>query len=144
MKESCRCEIRTMILNIVGIVYTVALKHFAVLAILLVGATITNGTGLPPVTYPISNVSDPQIQSLGRFAVEEYDKRGESYLLFQMVYGGYVEYYPLEYDYTYHLDLTATNCSQSGALGNYNTVVYQLVLIKTNITSFGELKPKQT
>ncbi|KAJ1689243.1 hypothetical protein LUZ63_013398 [Rhynchospora breviuscula] len=121
--------------------YTMASKHFAVLVILLLGATLTRGGAF---VYPISNVGDEQIQSLGSFAVDEYDKRGESHLLFKMVFGGYVEYYGVYNGYTYHLDLMAVNCTQSGALGNYTAVVYQYTLNQKTTTWFGELKPKQT
>lgn len=76
------------------------------------------------------------------FAVEEYNKLGKSHLFFKVVYGGYVFSYPPLSAGTFYLDLMATNCSNSGALGNYTAEVLEVWSIKTYY--FKELKPKQT
>ncbi|KAF3338373.1 Cysteine proteinase inhibitor 5 [Carex littledalei] len=117
-----------------------ASKHLLVLVLFVIGATITQAT--MPVTIPISNVTDPKIQYIGSFAVDEYNKLGQSHLIFKEVIGGHVFFYPPSAAVDYYVDLMAINCSHSGALGNYTAQVLEVSSIKTYY--FKELKPKQT
>lgn len=79
------------------------------------------------------------------FAVDEYNKKGESHLIFKEVYSGYTFYIPprgpVEW-LQYVLDLKATNCSNLGALGNYTVTVTELWFNTTPTYNFGSLHPK--
>jgi hypothetical protein len=70
------------------------------------------------------------------FAVEQYNKKGESHIFFKEVFSGSEYFKPGEFllppqvrDKYYGIELKAINCSQSGAMGNYTACVVHLVNI---------------
>ncbi|KAF3338371.1 Phloem filament protein PP1 cystatin-like domain-containing protein [Carex littledalei] len=85
---------------------------------------------------PITAYSNEQVQFLGKYAVDEYNKKGESYLYFIEVVNGTVLTFPRGFIINWDLQLKAKNCSDHDSTALYSTLVIENK-IAGDIEAFG-------
>lgn len=82
---------------------------------------------------PIKNISDPSIQSIGEFAVNEHNKLEKTELKFQKVISGVFQ---IVAGTNYELQLTALDETESET---YGTLVYKDLNNKNHLIKFFEI-----
>ena len=108
--------------------FVTSLLFFVVLLSSLTAAT--QRLGLVGSYKPIKNINEPQIQSLGEFAVNEHNKQAKTQLHFQKVISGEMQ---IVAGTNYNLRLTALEGTSSRT---YGTLVFTNLNNKNNLINF--------
>ena len=109
--------------------FFVASLLFFVVSLPLLEAT-TQRLDLAGSYKPIKNIDEPQIQSLGEFAVNEHNKQAKTQLHFQKVISGEMQ---IVAGTNYNLRLTALEGTSSRT---YGTLVFTDLNNKNNLINF--------